>query len=237
MQEPHAGSSLGVGGDTLARLRAFCLPGGVAAARRIRRIRTNQRGAMRMSPKGRWMPFTAEETTDTTRSNFCWDARFDAGKLFSLVVKDAYEEGHGRLSVKAGGVLPLMKSSGPDADKAELQRYLSALSFCPAILVNHTSLFAEAVDASTVRLGDRNDPTGAVLDLVVSQQGEPIGCHADRPRLVGKKTIVTSWSGTCSGFCQWEGLRVATRLAVGWNLPDGLFEYYRSEITSFVVEA
>jgi hypothetical protein len=32
-----------------------------------------------MSPEARWIPFTAEEFTDTTGSNFRWDACLDPG--------------------------------------------------------------------------------------------------------------------------------------------------------------
>ncbi len=186
-----------------------------------------------MSPQGRWLSFTAGETTDATRSGFCWDARFLMGKMVSLVVNDAYEDGHGRLVAKAGGVVPLMKSTGQEADKAELQRYLSAVAICPAMLVNHASLVREAVGFSVVRLRDARDPTGATVDIEVSGRGEPIACHAERPRLVGRMTVLTPWRGDCSGFSEWEGMRMATRLAVRWELAEGPFEYYRSEITSF----
>jgi len=79
--------------DPLARLKQFCFPGGEERARRVRAIRSVQRGEFRSAPKARWMPFTAEETVDATRSSFRWEARFAAG---SLRVTDAYEEGRGR---------------------------------------------------------------------------------------------------------------------------------------------
>jgi len=93
----------------LARLRAFCFPGGEDAARRIRAIRTTEKGEIRMSPEARWIPFTAEQLTDSTRSSFRWEARINPGKISSAVVTDAYEEGHGRLAIKLGGVLPVKR--------------------------------------------------------------------------------------------------------------------------------
>jgi hypothetical protein len=218
----------------LARLRAFCFPGGEDAARRIRAVRTAEKGEMRMSPEARWIPFTAEQFLDTTRSSFRWDARIDPSKIVSPVVTDAYEEGHGRLVVKLGGVLPVRKVAGPDADKGELQRYLSSIVFCPAILLNHRALDWAAVGRLTLRVRDREDATGATVDIDIGEDGCPLICRADRPRAVGKKTVLTPWSATCGEFREREGLRIPTRLEVSWHLPEGPFIYFRAEITSFV---
>jgi len=217
----------------LARLRSFCFPGGEEAARRVGAVRTAEKGEMRMSPQARWIPFTAEQFTDARRSSFRWNARLDPGKIASPVVIDAYEEGRGRLVVKLGGVLPVRKVTGPDADKGELQRYLSSIAFCPPILLNHPSLNWTAVGPLTLRVRDREDPTGATVDIDLDDDGRPLGCRADRPRMVGKKTVLTPWSATCSEFHEWEGLRVPTRLGASWQLPEGPFVYFRAEITSF----
>jgi hypothetical protein len=218
----------------LARLYAFCFPGGEGAARIVRKIRTTQQGEIRMSPQARWLPFVAEEVTDTTRSNFCWEARLKTSKLFSPTVTDAYEEGHGRLVIKvAGGMVPVRKVTGLDADKGEIQRYLSSIAFCPSILLNHSSIDCTAVAPLTLRIRDRKDPTGASVDICLSEEGQPISCHADRPHIFGKQAVITPWSATATDFLDWEGLRVATRLEVCWHFPEGPFTYYRSEITAF----
>lgn len=217
----------------VAALKAFCFPGGEAAARRVRSLRTTEHGEMRMSLKGRWIPFTSESITDTTQSGFRWMARINPGKLTTIAVTDAYENGHGHLIAKTAGIVKLIDLEGHDTDMGEIQRYLSSIAFCPAILLNHSSLECTEVGPDRLRLRDKNDPTGATVEIGISAAGEPLSCHADRPRAVGKTTIMTPWTGSCAGFREWEGLRVATRLEVSWLLPEGPFSYYRSEITSF----
>src|ERR1700733_4222577 len=96
----------------LTRLRAFCFPRGEEFVRRVRGVRTTQRGEMRSSPRGKWIPFTAQETFDARRSGFCWEARYQGGAMGWVTVTDAYEHGHGRLSLKLGGLIPLKKASG-----------------------------------------------------------------------------------------------------------------------------
>lgn len=98
----------------LTRLRAFCLPGGEDAARFIRAVRTTEKGQIHMSPEARWIPFTAKRVTDSTRSSFRWEARLDPGKITSPTVTDAYEDGHGRPTVKLAGIVPVKKIVGPE---------------------------------------------------------------------------------------------------------------------------
>ena len=94
----------------LARLRAFCFPDGEEAARLVRAVHTTQRGEMRAAPNARWMPFTAEETIEAGRSSFRWEARYAGG---SLAVTDAYEEGHGRLVLRLGGLVFTSTQAAP----------------------------------------------------------------------------------------------------------------------------
>jgi len=219
----------------LARLRTFCFPGGDEAARRVRAIRTTQRGEIRMSAAARWMPFTAEETIEATRSAFRWDARFRGGRLGSFAVTDAYEEGHGRLVVKLAGLIPVKKTVGPEADKGELQRYLGGVISCPPMLLNNAALEWTAAGPLTLRLRDRQDPTGATVDLDLAEDGCPLACRAERPRIAGKEIIPTPWSGTGSEVREQEGLRLATHVEAAWHLPDGAFTYYRSDVTSITL--
>jgi len=194
-----------------------------------------QRGELRTAPGARWMPFTAEEIYQTRRSCFRWDARLRGGRLGWLGVTDAYEEGRGQLVIKLGGVVPVKKFAGPDMDKGELQRYLgSVVTYAPTI-VNHASLEWTATASRTLRVQDLKDLTNATVELDFGEDERPLRCRADRPRLVGKQSVLTPWFGTCLEFREWEGFNVASRVEAGWHLPDGPFVYYRSEITSLAV--
>lgn len=186
-----------------------------------------------MSPEAKWIPFTADEFIDTRRCKFRWDARLSTGKVVPVVVTDAYEEGRGWLSVKLGGMVPVKTVVGPDADKGELQRYLASIAACPTIELNNPSLVWTAITSCTLRVRNREDQTGATVDLEINDDGRPVACRADRPRLVGKEAIMTPWTGTCTDYRDWEGICVARHLEVSWQLPEGPFSYFRAEVTSF----
>jgi hypothetical protein len=157
------------------------------------------------------------------------------GKINTMSVTDAYEDGHGRLVVKLGGVLPVTKITGPEADRAELQRYLADIVFCPPMLLNHSSLEYAAAGPSALRIRDREDPVGAAVELDLSQEGCPLLVRAERPRIIGKQTVSTPWSAAGTDFCEREGLRVPKRLEASWHLSDGVFTYFRCEVVSFAV--
>jgi hypothetical protein len=213
-------------------LKAFCFPWGQDAARQVRGVKTTQRGEMCSAPGAQWISFTADERTDATQSSFCWEARYGRG-LRSLMVTDAYEEGRGRLVVKVGGLIPVKKFSGPDFDRGEIQRYFSSIPMCPSVLLNHQTLEFSTASNRGLRVRDRNDDTGVTVDFEIDEAGRPVACRAERPRLVGKRTVLTPWSGICKEIQEWERIRVARLIEACWHLPEGNFTYYRSEITSY----
>ena len=222
-------------GALLERFRAYCFPRGEDSARSVRAITATEQGEIRSSPASPWIPFTAKEVIESGRSSFRWEARYRGGSKGLITVTDAYEEGHGRLVVKLGGIIPVQRVTGPEADKGELQRYLASILLCPPILLNHASLEWTTAAPLLLRVRDRSDRTGASVDLEMSEEGQPLACQAERPRVVGKESILTPWSATCSEFREWEGFRAARRIEVSWGLPAGAFIYYRSEVVSMKV--
>lgn len=211
----------------LERLRGFCLPGGEEAVNSVRAIRLKERGEMRTAPGAKWTSFEAEEFIDAERSVFCWEARFKG-----MSVTDAYENGHGRLVLKLGGVIPVKKMTGRDVDRGELQRYLGSVGICPPMLVRHGSLVWDAVGPSTLRMSDREDPMETSVDLHLGVDGSPVASRAERPRVLGKQVVLTPWSGVATDFHEREGMRLATRMEALWHPPEGEFVYYRAEVTS-----
>ncbi len=227
------------GGEALMLLRkwrSFAFPEGEDAVKGVRAFRSTQKGEICSAPGARWIPFTAEETFETTRSGFIWEARLRAGKLVPMLVTDAYEQGHGRLVVKIAGALPVVNARGPEFDRGELQRCLAGIMGYPAALLARPDLEWTAVAASTLRVRDTGDSTGATVDIDLDEAGRPLGCRAERPRAVGKETVLTPWTATSAETRIIEGMRTPTHLEAAWVLPDGVFTYFRVEVTSLVAQ-
>jgi hypothetical protein len=207
-------------------VRGFCFPGGEDAARRVKSIRITERGEMQTAPQARAIAFTAKMEIDARTSRIRWEARFRGGLGFFNVI-DAYEDGRGSLTIRAG-VLPVKKMAGPDFDRGELQRYLASFAMCPPMLLNNRSLVWTPLETGGMRVSEG----AAAIDLEFDDRGCPVGFHGERPRGVGSSTILTPWSGRAGDFRDWDGIRVAGSTEAFWQLPEGPFRYYRSEITS-----
>jgi hypothetical protein len=215
----------------LDAVRGFCFPGGEDAARRVKAIRITERGEMQTAPKARAIAFTAKMEIDARTSRIRWEARFRGGLGFFNVI-DAYEDGRGSFTIRAG-VLPVKKMSGPDFDRGELQRYLASFAMCPPMLLNNRSLVWTALETGGMRVCEG----AASIDLEFDDRGCPVGFHGERPRAVGSWIVLTPWSGRAGNFRDWDGIRVAGHTEAFWQLPEGLFRYYQSEITSVMALA
>lgn len=134
--------------------------------------------------------------------------------------------------MKLGGLISVKTVRGADADRGELQRYLASVFLCPPMLLNHGSLHWSAIGPTTLRVRDSAGPQDASVDLEFTLEGQPLAARAERPRLVGTKSLLTPWAGLCSSFRDWEGLRVATEIEANWAMPEGAFTYYRARVTS-----
>jgi hypothetical protein len=220
----------------LAAWRAFVLPCGEEEARRARAVAWSEKGEIRSSPRARWMPFTAAQRIEASRSAFCWDAVIGTGALRRTAVTDAYEDGRGWLVARLAGVVPVARIEGPETDQGELQRYLADLGRCPSALVLHPGLELASTEDGWLRVRDAADPHGATVELRVGAEGAPVAVRARRFRSEGKRFVEGPWSGRMGGFREWEGLRMPTTLEVSWHLPEGEFTYFRAEASPVRVE-
>jgi hypothetical protein len=212
----------------LERLVSFLLPGGCEAARKVRAIKTIQTGEMFTSAKARPTLFAAEEIVETRETGFCWDARFRTG----MRVTDSYENGRGRLVVSVGGLLPLKRLSGADFDKGELQRYLAyPIGLCPPIILNNSALLWSAIRTNVLRVSEVNDKTGAWVEIEIGNDGCPVSCWAQRPRLEGNRAVLTTWSAVANDFREQDGIRFAWELASRWHEPE-MFTAVRIRLSS-----
>jgi len=217
----------------LGLLRSFCFARGEQPALGSA-IRTTESGYLQMSPEARCIPFTAKQVFDTTQSRFHRQARLDPGKLTSLTISNAYEKARGTVAIKLASLIPARRFAGPEVDRAELQHYLASLVFFPPMLLNHVALEFKVVAPLVLRFWDRHD-RAATVDVELSDSGSPLACRAERPRVAGKRFILTRWSATASEFHILEGLRVPFHLQAAWHLAHTTFTYYQSRITSFEV--
>jgi Family of unknown function (DUF6920) len=214
----------------LARLSRFCFPGGEDVARSISGVELQEAGEMRLAPEAHWVPFVARKVIESASSYFRWEARLDRSTRMAAKICDEYDGAHGRSTMKIG-ILPVRRITTPDADVGELQRYLASAVLCPSMILNNPALKFDAVGPNTLTLSDRQNPK-AQVDIDISQDGQPLGCWAFRPRIAGRKMLWGRWFARGFDFHEWEVLRIPFQMEAKWHLPEGDFAYFRSSVKS-----
>jgi hypothetical protein len=192
-----------------------------------------QCGEMRANLRDPWRPFTAEQVINIHQPGFAWLARMQVAPLASARILDCYGDGAGLLEARLFGSLPLARAAGPQADKAELMRYLAELAWAPHAMLHNPQLSWREIDATTVEVSAES-PAGPARVRLIFENGDITRIEADdRPRVVGRRIVPTRWQGRCSDYREVDGCRIPTQTVASWVLEDRRFEYWRGRITAF----
>lgn len=218
------------------------LPGPVAAA--VQRfgpvpegavaLRIGQTGEMRLSPKGAWLPFSAEQIYALDAVAFVWDAWVTMMPGVKMRVLDAYDGTRGLLSVRLWGLLRVMGAQGADIERAEAQRYIAELAWNPAALKRNGALVVTPQDEATYTVHVERDPHARV-DLTIAGDGTIAHVQTRaRPMRVGKTVAEKPWRGVFSGWGTVGPFELPRRGRISWHHDQGHHEYWRGDIRKAV---
>ena len=221
--------------DLPAAIQAFAERGmagatpGVAA--RFTQAAEMKRGAT-------WTPFAARQISALPRPGFAWVAAVKFGPVPIVRVIDRFEDGEGRLEVRALGAFRTDTETGPDAALGEALRYLAELPWTPdAILVNTDIVWTETPDGVTARLETAGGPAEILFRF--DEAGDIAGAEAEgRPaKRADGSLAVLPWRGRFKDYAEIGGRRVPLQGEVGYVYPDGYASYFRGRITGYSVIA
>jgi len=175
----------------------------------------------------------ADQWLATDGPGIAWHGR---GTMFGLPVSviDSFAAGRGLLEARVAGAIVVAGGTGPDFDKGELQRYLSELPVHPDAILNNGALTWTQLDDRTVEVTAMSATGPASLQLFFDANGDITGSLApDRPMTVGNATVPTPWRGTFSTYRQFGAYRIPSHGEVGWEMPGGLFTYWKGDILGY----
>ena len=94
-------------------------------------VRLRMHGAIRLK---HWRPFAAEQVIAHDRG-MIWRAKVRT-RGASIRGFDRYLDGAGKLQWKLGGVIPIIRASGPDITRSSADRYAAELVWLPSALLS-----------------------------------------------------------------------------------------------------
>jgi hypothetical protein len=200
------------------------------------RIRLTQTGEMVQRPGGRTLDFTAIEELGVRTVEFEWRAAFGPNRLVRLSVVDRYREGEGLLTAKVWGLVPVVRSAGPETDRSEAMRYLAELPWVPHAMGSNPELSWRELDDGSVEVSTPAGGRIAGVVLWLDDAGLIRTASGMRPRLAGKTSVETPFVGRFGDYVELGGIRVPGSGEVSWEFPEGPFTYWRGEVGSLVAE-
>jgi hypothetical protein len=205
----------------------------------IAAVRLAHEGQFNMGEsEARWRPFTSSQIAIARRPGFDWDGRIAVAPGVNAFVHDAYVAGEGILHVELLGLIKLADLRGtPEAAQGELMRFLAEAAWYPTALLPSQGIRWSAIDDTSATATLTDGATTVSLDFRFDADGLIGGVRAAaRYRSVNGSLVATPWHGRFWGYAVRYGMRIPLEGEVGWELPDGLWPYWRGRVTEVTYE-
>lgn len=188
--------------------------------------------------QAKWSRFTSSQLAITRRPGFDWDGRIAMAPGLNVFAHDAYVAGEGILHVELLGLVTLADIRGtPEAAQGELMRFLAEAAWYPTALLPSQGVRWEAIDDMSARATLTDDATTVSLDFRFDATGLLSGVRAAaRHRTVNGVLVATPWQGRFWGYEVRGGMRIPLEGEVAWELPEGLWPYWRGRATEITYE-
>jgi hypothetical protein len=200
-------------------------------AQRPRVATLAQRGSLRASPGGSFMPFESEQVYSFDPPGFVWFARAQLAPLIAMYARDEFVDGRGNMLIRLLGAFTVADGRGREMDLgAGLRFWGEAIAFPEIVLDPH--LRWTPIGEQEVGLTVEQGVLKMQARVVFSDQGFPVAIHAERYRDVDGTPVLTRWSGHSRDWQQIDGRMFPTSWESVWHLPDGDFSAVKMEVLS-----
>ena len=192
--------------------------------------RLKQRGSLRTTEKGRWMPFQSTQYFSTSPPAFVWEAHITAGPLVEIVGRDKYQDGRGHMLIKPLYLFTAANSFGKEIDQGTLLRYLAEAAWFPQVAVNDY-LRWEGIDDYHARVTMEYGGVSASGIYSFNEQGLVNGFEARRYGDFGGIYRKETWSVSVVAHKSFNNTPIGHRSEVTWKFKEGDFTWLKMEVT------
>ncbi|HOQ10399.1 MAG TPA: hypothetical protein PLG09_09780 [Syntrophomonadaceae bacterium] len=197
---------------------------------RIHKAMIRQKGQMKTSPEGKWMPFAAVSYYNVDQPGFIWHARVNFAPGVKLLARDKYFSGIGSMLIKLMGIFPVVNlNNNEEINQGSLLRYLAETVWFPSAAVS-SEIRWEEIDPYTAKATmEYKGVTGSGI-FKFNDRGEVVEFKANRPRAVGDHFELTPWSIYLTEYHCFDGIQIPSKGEVIWELAGGDFNWFQFEV-------
>lgn len=194
--------------------------------------RIKQKGRMRTSPDGKWMPFTATQYFDFSNPAFVWTTQVEVIPLVSMVGRDKFINGEGSMLIKFLSLIPVVdESNNEKINSGTLLRYMGELSWFPTT-ISSSSVTWELIDSLSVKASLSYKNTSATGIFYFSENGDFKAFEADRYYGGGADAKRERWRVEAVDYKEINGIRIPYKNRAIWKLRNGDFIWLELEIVT-----
>ena len=202
----------------------------VIGKERIKTVYLKQKGLMRTTEDGKWMPAEAAQYFRVDEPGFIWTAKIKIAPAIYLAGRDKYYEGKGHMLIKLLSLIPIADSRGEEIDQGTLLRYMAEMPWFPtAALSNYIKW--EEVDSNRARATMSYGGVTASGVYEFNEKGELVSFTANRYREVNGRYVLQDWGGLTREYREFNSIKIPNKTDVVWKPETGDFTWYKLEIT------
>ena len=197
----------------------------------IRSAHMIQKGEIRLGKDKPWLPFQAEEYFSAESREFVWEAKVPFAPFINLRVRDSYLSGKSSSELQLFSIPLSREQNSAEMNLAALQRYLAECVWAPTALREENGLMWLPIDDQTAFATLNDCSFRASLKFCFNKNNEITTVSTPgRYRKVGKKFVLTPWTGRMKNYKEVRGILIPFYVDVEWLLPEGSFSWFRAEI-------
>jgi hypothetical protein len=166
-----------------------------------------------------WLAIDGEQYISAEPPAFIWQ-----GTTRWFTARDEYGAGHGRLTVRLLGAVPVVRGHGPHYDQGELLRWLAECAWLPTRLLPGPDVAWTAIDDHAARLTCTPDGQAVTLLVRFNEHDEIAECEA--LRYFGDTTQLP-WVGRFAQYQRRQGMLVPLVAEVSWVVDGQRIPYAR----------
>ncbi|MEJ8842800.1 DUF6544 family protein [Lacibacter sp. H375] len=204
---------------------------GVVGRPAIKQVYLQQRGEMKNTPDGKWIPFEAEQYFTIDPPSFSWKTTIRPSVFLFITGRDKYEQGKGNMLIKAYGLFTIADSKGSETDQGALIRYLAETCWFPTAALSEYIKW-ETIDDNTAKATMSYGGITASGVFRFNSNGDVEEFEADRYYINNNHSSIEKWQVTCIDHKTMNGIRIPVKNNVTWKLKEGDFKWLELEITN-----
>jgi hypothetical protein len=184
-----------------------------------RSLRLRHTGQFKTDLDKDWLAIKGEQYISAEPPGFIWQ-----GTTRWFTACDEYGAGHGRLTVRLLGAVPVVRGHGPHYDKGELLRWLAECAWLPTRLLPGPDIAWTAVNDRTAHLTCTHAGQAVTLLVRFNERHELAECEA--LRYFGD-TMQLPWVGRFAQYQRRYGMLVPLVAEASWVVEEQRKPYAR----------